>query len=483
MENQIRYHAASLVLGERKLMSASHGVSVVVLWKKATSWAQTHALLDKIQAHALVKEVLVAGEVDPVGRQQLRQKGIRTISVTGGRGIAIQAALGEIKNELIILQDSHFEYSPSNYHRLVEPIISKNAEAVFAIRKNQEQQIPKRAIINRTVVCGVSWLRNAIAKFTFFDWETGLMAFRTGVIRKLELRSAGEEVDAEIIMQLAKQSVPTAQMEVTYAGEWKECLSAELKKTFQVLRCAVRPAVNRKQADAPHEGYTTLQRLEEGAPRYNAWLGHKFSQYLGKRVLEVGAGIGTITQQIANGRELVVALEMEQFYYQKLKSIFAQIPQVIPHLSGVEEADWLQLKEYQFDSALLSNVLEHIADDCQALINIRSVLPSGGRLVILVPAGPWLFGSLDQAVGHFRRYTRNGLRELLQDSGFIVEHLESMNMLGIPGWLVNGRILQRRALPALQLRGYNWVAPLVVEIEKRFPPPTGMSILAVARVG
>ncbi len=173
---------------------------------------------------------------------------------------------------------------------------------------------------------------------------------------------------------------------------------------------------------------------------------------------------------------------MEQLYYQKLQSIFAQTHQVIPHLSGVEEADWMQLKEYQFDFALLSNVLEHIADDQQALINIRSVLPPGGRLVMLVPAGPWLFGSLDQAVGHFRRYTKNGLRELLQDSGFVVEHLESINMLGIPDWLVNGRILQRRTLTAFQLKGYNLVAPLVVEIEKRFPPPMGMSILAVARV-
>jgi hypothetical protein len=49
--------------------------------------------------------------------------------------------------------------------------------------------------------------------------------------------------------------------------------------------------------------------------------------------------------------------------------------------------------------------------------------------------------------------------------------------------LVNSRILQKRALPASQLKGFNLVAPLVVEIEKRFPPPTGMSILAVARVG
>ena len=54
---------------------------------------------------------------------------------------------------------------------------------------------------------------------------------------------------------------------------------------------------------------------------------------------------------------------------------------------------------------MLSNVLEHIEDDAAAVRRFRSVLPEGGRLVILVPALPALYGSIDEAIGHFRRYT------------------------------------------------------------------------------
>jgi SAM-dependent methyltransferase len=198
-------------------------------------------------------------------------------------------------------------------------------------------------------------------------------------------------------------------------------------------------------------------------------------------VLEVGAGIGTITKQIAPGRDLVVALEMDRFYYDRLKNLFAHWPQVVPHLAGVEDADWKSLEDYRFDSVLLSNVLEHIADDREAVLRFKSVLPPGGRLVVLVPANPLLFGSLDEAVGHFRRYTRGGLRDLLQGCGFTVEHLESMNVLGIPGWFVNGKVLRRRVMPPLQLRIYDLVAPLIAAVEDGARPPVGMSLLAVAR--
>ena len=199
-------------------------------------------------------------------------------------------------------------------------------------------------------------------------------------------------------------------------------------------------------------------------------------------MLEVGAGIGTITRQIAIGRDLVMALEMDRFYFDRLTNLFAHMPQVVPHLSGVEAADWLRLKKHDFDSVLLSNVLEHIADDREAVLNFKSVLPPGGRLVILVPAIPMLFGSMDEAVGHYRRYTKRALGELLEGCGFKVEVLESMNVLGIPGWFVNGRVFKRRSVPPLQLRLYDLVAPAVAAVEDMLHPSMGMSLLAVGRV-
>jgi SAM-dependent methyltransferase len=229
------------------------------------------------------------------------------------------------------------------------------------------------------------------------------------------------------------------------------------------------------------QGYATLTVIEQDAPNYNAWLGKRLRAYLGKRVLEVGAGIGTMTREILPGCELVIALEAEEFYAGHLERTFRGEPRVRTLHSSVEETDWSRLATERLDSVLLSNVLEHIEDDAAALCNFRKVLPRGGNIVILVPALPFLFGTLDRAVGHHRRYMPASLRSVIADNGFEVEHLEWMNLLGIPGWLLNGRVLRRRIVPATQLRVYDRIMPLLARVESMVRVPLGMSLLAVAR--
>src|SRR5437773_1255865 len=62
------------------------------------------------------------------------------------------------------------------------------------------------------------------------------------------------------------------------------------------------------------------------------------------------------------------------------------------------------------DSVVCLNVLEHVEDDMQGLRNIHSVLRPGGRAIILVPHGQEIFGTLDVALGHYRRYSHEELR-------------------------------------------------------------------------
>jgi SAM-dependent methyltransferase len=224
----------------------------------------------------------------------------------------------------------------------------------------------------------------------------------------------------------------------------------------------------------------TLERMD-GARHYNAWIGRKLRPHLGQRVLEVGAGLGTITRQIEAGRELVVALEVEQSYVDRLQGLFRDKPHVRPYLSGVELADWQRLKSERLDTVVLSNVLEHIEDDAQAVRNFREVLEPGGRLVLWVPALPRLFGALDQAVGHYRRYTRDSLRAVVEGNGFALERSDWMNLVGIPGWFLNSVILRRTVMPPFQLRAYDAVAPLIAEVESHLRLPIGLSLLAVAR--
>jgi SAM-dependent methyltransferase len=292
----------------------------------------------------------------------------------------------------------------------------------------------------------------------------------------LNLISEGPGIAAEILIKLAAQGFRFSEQPV----DPPLCGAPPLSDVRELLATFFRYAFLTNDADNAHDGYNTLERLE-GAPRYNAWLGSKIRPHIGRRVLEVGAGIGTITRQIQEGREKVIALEADPYYAQRLTNRFRGSTVVTPLHVSVEQTDWPTIARERLDTVILSNVLEHIEGDLEAVRHFRSVLPTGGLLVLLVPALPVLFGSLDEAVGHHRRYMPDTLRAAVEPAGFQIEHLEWLNLAGIAGWFLNGRILKRRALPAFQLKLYDRIAPLLARAEAMWKLPVGLSLLAVAR--
>ncbi len=300
-------------------------------------------------------------------------------------------------------------------------------------------------------------------------------AFRVEALRAEPLQATGDEAEAEALVKLAAQRYRFTDALVKYGGKRTAVNVARLARTF------AKYATVQNDADNQHEGYSTLAHLEARAPNYNRWLASAFRRWAGTRVLEIGAGIGTITEHLAPGRELVTALEVDPFYVRRLKNRFRGLPQVEPYQGDVALADWQSLQRRRFDTIVLSNVLEHIPDDAGAVQTFAKILPPGGVLILFVPAIPALFGSIDEAVGHHRRYTPASLRAVLEENGFEVEHLRWMNLVGIPGWFVNGRIFKRRVLPPLQLRVYDRIAPTLASLEARVTLPVGMSLLAVGR--
>lgn len=211
------------------------------------------------------------------------------------------------------------------------------------------------------------------------------------------------------------------------------------------------------------------------ADNYNTWLLDRSRPYLGRRVLDVGAGLGTFTELAADGRE-VVALEPEAAFAADLRKRFAGRPNV-----QVVEAEADELEESEpFDSVICFNVLEHIPDDEGALRQFHSRLAPGGHLLLLVPAHPFLFGAIDRTVHHERRYRREPLRRLLEQTGFAVQTARYVNPLGALGWLVSGRVLGRGQIPTGPLRLYDSLVPVLRALD-RLALPFGLSVWAVAR--
>ena len=227
-------------------------------------------------------------------------------------------------------------------------------------------------------------------------------------------------------------------------------------------------------------GAETLRRMA-GLEAYNRWLHDRFDAYLGQRILEVGAGIGNQTCYFAE-RERVIASDIDPFYLQTLGRRFASHTNVrlgsfrFP-LGQAERAD---LSAERIDTIVCLNVLEHIEDHQSTLADFAAVLPSGGRLVLLVPALPMLYGSLDRHLSHFRRYQKEPLRELLADTGFACDDLRFVNRLAVFGWWLSSRVLKAKVLPKDQLTLFRWMMPLLKHEEKH-PPSFGLSLLALAR--
>jgi SAM-dependent methyltransferase len=420
------------------------------------------------QALAGRAEVVLAGE----GTLELAARpGLHVLSGRVGKGAAIRAALEKVTGAVTVLQDPDEAYTPESYAALCRPIQEDTADAVFGRRTGpllRPELLADRAL---------GGFARFVTDVALEDPLTGVRAFRTEALRSVTLTSEDDAVDAELVVKLAAQLYRLAEVPLALQVAPRRPLSSQLSR----LRTLVRYATVRDDADNQHEGYSTLERMD-GATHYNAWLGRRFREHLGQRVLEIGAGIGTITRVLEPGRELLIALEVERFYVDRLRNLFRGKPHVRPYLSDVALADWEALKAERLDTIVLSNVLEHIPDDGAAVRRFRQILPEGGKVLILVPALPQLYGSIDEAVGHHRRYTPERLRALLEENGFAVDTLEWMNLVGIPGWFLNSRVLRRRAVPRFQLKLYDTLAPLLAEMEQRVKLPVGMSLFAVARV-
>lgn len=218
----------------------------------------------------------------------------------------------------------------------------------------------------------------------------------------------------------------------------------------------------------------TLRRMEEAA-NYNRWLVERGLEHVGRRVLDAGAGIGTFTAEVADGRD-VVALEPDPAFVPALRARFADAANVTVRDCPVEELD----DEAGFDTILCFNVLEHIAADEAVLTRFASLLRPGGSLLLLVPAHPAAYGRIDDILGHERRYAKRELAQKLEFAGLEVARLRHVNPVGIAGWFVTSRLLRATQVPSGPLRLYDRLVP-VLRLIDRLPVPFGLSLWAVAR--
>ena len=227
---------------------------------------------------------------------------------------------------------------------------------------------------------------------------------------------------------------------------------------------------------ASAEQEAILWTLEEQAPRYNEWLLERIRPFLRTDVLEIGAGIGTFTLMLAQAPNVrrVLALEPDKHLAGTLVERTKGVGNVEVLEKPVEQLT-PELAGGAVDSVVCLNVLEHIQDDRTALVRMAQCLRPGGSLFLLSPAHALLFGEVDRAVHHQRRYSKAALALLLRDTGFVVETIRYVNPVGALGWLVSSRLLKVRDIPSSSLRIYEHLVP-VLKFVDRVPMPFGLSV-------
>lgn len=223
----------------------------------------------------------------------------------------------------------------------------------------------------------------------------------------------------------------------------------------------------------------TLNQLAE-LDRYNHWIYEDISRALGRRVLEIGAGTGNITQFLcAEGRE-VTATDVVPGYRNELERLFGGHPNVRVGKFDLTAKAPGEFVADPFDSVVCLNVLEHIDDDLFALAQMRDSLAPGGYLALLVPAHRFLYGAFDRAVGHFRRYEKRELADKLKQTGFAVRKMKFFSFIATVPWFINGRLLKRNYIPTGQANLANRLVPLL-KLERLIGPPFGLSLIAIAQ--
>jgi glycosyltransferase involved in cell wall biosynthesis len=395
-----------------------------------------------------------------------------------GKGAAVRQGIALATGDVIVIQDADLEYDPHDYLRLLAPILAGDADVVygsrFVAREYRRVLYFWHSLGNRALTT----LSNLLTDLDLTDMETCYKMARADLWKSIPIRSDRFGIEPEVTAKFAKRGCRIFEVSISYRGRTYE----EGKKiTWWDGVKALAVMLYYKFVDDLYDekcGHAVLHTLS-GAHHFNAWMAETIRPWIGNRVLEIGAGMGNLTRRLLPRMEYT-ATDIDPFYLTYLANTLGSSRRVRVARVNAEVAEDIAALGGRFDTVVCLNVLEHLQNDVQSLRNIHAALEPDGRACILVPQHPSLFGSLDRAVGHHRRYTREDLRQKLAAAGFTVEALFAFNRISRPAWWWNGKVLKREQLGRLQLKLFDSSLWLWRRLD-RFLPWDGTSLIAVVR--
>jgi glycosyltransferase involved in cell wall biosynthesis len=399
-------------------------------------------------------------------------------SVNQGKGAAVRTAIQNATGDVMVVQDADLEYDPNDYGKLLGPILSGDADVVYGSRflsSNYRRILFYWHSLGNKALTALS---NMFTNLNLTDMETCYKMARGNLLKSIPIRCNRFGIEPELTAKFAKRECRIYEVPVNYRGrsygEGKKITWWDGIKALGII-------VYFYFVDDIYEeklGHSVLFSFSK-TPRFNRWMADTIRPWVGNDVLEIGAGMGNLTQQILPRHSYTVA-DIDSLHLDYLKNRFTGNKRVTVKQANLESEEDFHSMLGQFDTVVCLNVIEHVEKDSLALKNIFSSLRSGGRACLLVPRGQWLFGSLDTGLGHVRRYAEDEFRQKVEEAGFEIEKIFTFNRISVPAWFVSGKIFKRKSFSRFSLKLFD-ISIWFWRWADRFLPWKGISVIAIVR--
>jgi SAM-dependent methyltransferase len=390
------------------------------------------------------------------------------------------------------VQDADLEYNPSDLGRLLSPLENGLADAVFGSRFASSDAHRVLYFWHSVGNRFLTLLSNMFTNLNLTDMETCYKVIRKEILDELPLFEDRFGFEPEITAKLAQVGARVYEVGISYNGRtYQEGKKIGWKDGFRAIYVIIKYAnlgsrfVKRHSHldQISNENFSEIMDLEnlQNFRNYNHWIYSRFKPYLKGKILDLGSGSGNLAQLFIKNANSLTLVEPAQNPYQSLVKKFSENDKTVS-LFNLQIDKYLLSELEDFDTITMTNVLEHLKYQNFTLKLIRNKLKQNGYLILFVPAFEFLYSQYDLSIGHYRRYTKKSLKQLIIDNECEIIDVRYFNFIGFFGWLFQARILRRNPTKSKFVNYLDkYLVPIMNSVEKWVTIPLGQSLFVVLK--